>query len=141
MGKALQEMILKADVKTIDLALNLLDGGDMMDDDFNEIYHQIIECGMTSYGAAKFVNDSGRSARNMRTLVYHAHQIEVNLLEFLGQVTPNSLLEELMTQGELDCPDELVPELDKLIKENEYEVEKWAHYSLSPSTNKESILT
>jgi len=134
MGKILQTLIAQNDGDLVGEALKLIDGGGMMDPDFKEIYHQIIELGCTAYGAAQAVFLSGASARSMKTLHYHALQIEVNLLGFLKQVTPNSMLTELMSEGKLDCPDELVIELEKLLKENDVEYEKWATYTLISSS-------
>lgn len=107
MSRILQRLIHEADSTKIDEALKLIDGGDQMDDDFNEIFHQILECGLGAYGAAKAVDSSGRSQRSMATLWHHARQIEANLLDFFG-VSVESLLQELKTKYFVTVPDELI---------------------------------
>lgn len=115
--------------------LDLADGGNMMDPDYNEIYHQIIELGKSAYGAAKAVeNESPTTKRNFRTLFYHAKDIEKLIIESLSGITIRSLMEELMKKGKVSCPRELLGEFERALKDlKSRRVEKEIVFRLLPA--------
>lgn len=128
MPRILPKLVKEADGDTKELLWKLIDDGNMMQDDYNDIYHEIVECDKTPYGAAKAVFDSGRTVRSFRTLQYHAQNIVVELVRFFAQITPMSVLEEFVEYKKVQCPDELVMAFEKLLRANDLRAEKWSVY-------------
>jgi|APSaa5957512622_1039677.scaffolds.fasta_scaffold11837_2 hypothetical protein len=115
--RIMQKLIGEATKEQMDDAMHWIDNKHM-DLDYSEIYHLILECGMTAYGAAAELGASRTHGRSAKTLWRHARDIEIYLLDFLGGITIDSLLKTLLEKGEVACPDEILNEFRAAVREN-----------------------
>lgn len=106
-----------------------------LDPDYQEIYHNILECGATAYGAAKTVSETNGSKRCMKTLWRHARDIELALLDFLGGITVDSLYDKLMREGKVEVPTEILSEFrDMVSKSNDGQIEETTVFTIKVNT-------
>ena len=123
--KVLQKAIEANEDDIVGKTLKMADLGGNMRYEFNQIYHLILEKGMSAYGAAKTISESRLTDLTIQTLHYHAQTIEVILMDTILGITPESIVKELIIEGEVDCPEELASSVRKSLREEKIDVTEW----------------